>query len=93
MNVDALIRDQTPVVALVTLLDGTLRQRAGIVTSFDGQTLRIWDVNANPVDGAPKGFRSTPATHVVRLEPIPATHPAHRIVRQAVAAAYQEVPQ
>lgn len=92
VNIADLVRDQTPVVALVALLDGTLRQRVGIVTSYDGLTLRMYDLVRAP-DGTVKGHRSTPESHVIRLEPLPEGSPQHRLVRRSIAAAYTKGPQ
>lgn len=92
MTIDDLVRDQTPVVALVSLLDGTVRRRVGVITSYDGVIMRMYDLL--PAErGDTKGFRSTPVTHVIRIEPVPATAPAYPALRRMIADAYLKGPQ
>jgi hypothetical protein len=92
VNIDDLVRDQTPVVVLVSLLDGTARKRIGVITSYDGVVMRMYDLLAAP-GGDTKGFRSTPVTHVIRIEPIPCGSVAYDLVRELTAAAYTKGPQ
>jgi hypothetical protein len=87
MNVMTLIQEQTPVKVLVRLLDGNLRVRLGLITSFDGKVIRVFDIMRNEW-GSFKGFRSTPTSHVLQIEVIPATHPVYATVRQAIPVAY-----
>jgi len=92
VTVQELVRNQTPVVVLVALLDGTLRQRVGVITGLDNGVMRVYDFNRDK-DGSVKGFRSTPWSHVVRVEPLPANSPAFNLVRRSAAAAYVRGPQ
>lgn len=87
MDLNTIIRDQTPVRVLVRLLDGELRTRFGIITSYDGNVIRVFDIT---VDGASvvKGFRSVPSSHLIQILPIPQQHPMYRLIRDTIAASY-----
>jgi hypothetical protein len=91
-NLHELIHHQTPVLAIVRLLDGGVRQRVGVITGVDGNVMRMYDLT-RAADGTVKGFRSAPITHVISIQPIPVESTIHTLVRQSVAAAYSKGPQ
>lgn len=87
MTLDAMIQEQTPVRVLVRLLSGELRTRFGIITSYDGNVVRVFDVTVDGV-GAVKGFRSVPSSHLIQIMPIPERHPIYRLIRDTLVATY-----